>query len=96
MRSTVLAVIGGDDARAVAVLVVAAGAMVAGARACLRAPLTIGAGTALALAVGLSVQVLPWPRAPAIVVGSVLLAVGMVRWERYPIAGFGVRLADLR
>ena len=50
--STVLAVVGADEARAVAVLIAAAAAMVAGARTCVRAPLTIGAGTALALAVG--------------------------------------------
>jgi len=93
--STVLAVVGVDDARAVGVLIAAAVAMVAGARTCLRAPLTIGAGTTLALAVGLVVRQVPWPLAAALVVGTVLLAVGMLR-ERYPIAGFGARLADLR
>jgi hypothetical protein len=93
--STVLAVVGADDARAVTVLIAAAVAMVAGARTSLRAPLTIGAGTALAVAVGLAVRQLPWPLGAALVVGSVLLAVGMLR-ERYPIAGFGARLADLR
>ena len=93
--STVLAVVGAGDARAVAVLVGAAVAMVAGARTYLRAPVSIGAGTALALAVGLAVRQLPWPLAAALVVGSVLLAVGMLR-ERRPIAGFGARLAELR
>lgn len=93
--STVLAVVGADNARAVAVLVVAAAAMVAGARRGVRAPLMIGAGTALALAVGLAVRQLPWPLGAALIVGSVLLAVGMVR-EQYPVAGFGARLADLR
>jgi hypothetical protein len=93
--STVLAVVGADNARAVVVLIAAAGAMVAGARRCVRAPLMIGAGTALTLAVGLAVRQLPWPLGTALVVGSVLLAVGMVR-EQYPVAGFGARLADLR
>jgi hypothetical protein len=93
--STVLAVVGVDDARAVGVLITAAVSMVAGARTCLRAPLTIGAGTALAVAVGLAVRQVPWPLGAALLVGSVLLAVGMLR-ERYPVAGFGVRLADLR
>jgi hypothetical protein len=93
--STVLAVVGVDDARAVGVLIAAAVAMVAGARTGLRAPLIIGAGTALALSLGLVVRQLPWPLGAALVVGSVLLAVGMVR-ERYPVAGFGARLADLR
>jgi hypothetical protein len=93
--STVLAVAGADDARAVAVLIAAALAMVAGARTCVRAPLTIGAGSALVLAVGLAVRQLPWPLGAALIVGSALLAVGMLR-ERYPVAGFGARLADLR
>jgi hypothetical protein len=91
----VLAVVGGDDARAVAVLVAAAVVMVVGARTGVRAPLTIGAGTALALALGLVVRQLPWPLGAALVVGSVLLAVGMLR-ERNPVAGFGARLAELR
>jgi hypothetical protein len=93
--SAVLAVTGADDARAVVVLVAAAVAMVAGGRTGVRAPLTIGAGTTLALAVGLVVRQVPWPLGAALVVGSVLLAVGMLR-ERHPVAGFGARLADLR
>jgi hypothetical protein len=93
--STVLAVVAPDAPRAVAVLVVAAAVMVAGARLALRAPLQIGAGTALTLALGLGVRGLPWPVASALVVGGVLLAVG-ARRERRPVAGFAVRLADLR
>jgi hypothetical protein len=93
--SAALAMTAPDGARAVGVLVVAAAVMVAGARSGLRAPLMVGAGTALALAVGLSVRALPWPLATALVVGSLLLAVGMRR-ERRPVAGFGRRLADLR
>jgi hypothetical protein len=93
--STVLAVAASDDARAVAVLVAAATVMVAGGRSGLRAPLLIGAWTALALALGLAVRALPWPVATALVVGGVLLGLGMFR-ERRPVDGFGTRLADLR
>ena len=57
--------------------------------------LEVGAGTALALGLGLTVRALPWPVATALVVGAVLLAVG-ARRERRPVAGFGTRLADLR
>jgi hypothetical protein len=90
-----LAVISPDGPRAVGVLVAAGALMVAGARSGLRAPLMVGAGTSLALAVGFSVRALPWPVGTALVVGTVLLAVGMLR-ERRPVAGFGARLADLR
>jgi hypothetical protein len=93
--SAVLAVTTSDGARAVAVLVAAAALMVAGARTGVRAPLTIGAGTAVALALGFTVRALPWPLATALVVGCALLALGMRR-ERRPVAGFGARLADLR
>jgi len=77
------------------VLAAAAVAMVAGGRAGVRAPLLVGAGTALAVALGLTARTLPWPVAAAVVVGVLLLAVGMLR-ERRPVAGFGARLADLR
>jgi hypothetical protein len=93
--SAVLAVTTSDATRAVAVLVVAAAVLVAGARTGVRAPLMVGAGTALALALGFTVRALPWPLGAALVVGSVLLALG-ARRERRPIAGFGRRLADLR
>jgi hypothetical protein len=93
--SSVLAVTTSDGTRAVGVLLVAAGVMVAGARSGIRAPLMIGAGTVLALGLGFSVRALPWPLGTALAVGGVLLAVGMRR-ERQPIAGFGTRLADLR
>ena len=93
--SAVLAVTTSDGTRAAAVLVVAAAVLVAGARTGLRAPLMVGAGTALALAVGFTVRSLPWPLGTALVVGVALLAVGMRR-ERHPVAGFGGRLADLR
>lgn len=93
--SGVLAVVTSDGARAVAVLVAAAVAMVAGGWFARRAPLMIGAGTALAVGVGFTVRALPWPLGAALVVGSVLLAIGMRR-ERRPVAGFGRRVADLR
>ena len=93
--STALAVVGADGARATAVLVVAAAVLVGGARSGLRAPLMVGAGTALALALGFTVRALPWPVGTALAVGVALLAVGVHR-ERVPVAGFGVRLADLR
>jgi hypothetical protein len=93
--STAIAVITADGARATGVLLAAAAVMVAGARGGLRAPLLVGAGTALALTLGFTARALPWPLATALVVGGVLLAVGMRR-ERRPVAGFGTRLADLR
>lgn len=93
--SATLAVMASDAARAVAVLVAAALLLVAGAWTGLRAPLLVGSFTALWIAVGFALRALPWPLATALVVGALLLAVGMVR-ERRPVAGFGVRLADLR
>ena len=69
--------------------------MVGGARWSVRAPVLVGAGTALAVSAGLGVRQLPWPLASALLIGSALLAVGMLR-ERHPVAGFGARLADLR
>lgn len=81
--------------REIGVLLVAAGAMVAGARLSVRAPVLVGAGAALALTVGLLVRQLPVPLGAALIVGVVLLALGMLR-ERRPVAGFGARLAELR
>lgn len=93
--SAFLAVTTSDGTRAVGVLLIAAGALVVGARTGIRALLMVGAGTVLTLALGFSVRALPWPLATALVVGAVLLTVG-VRRERRPVAGFGARLADLR
>ncbi|HEV7188789.1 MAG TPA: hypothetical protein VGN28_12915 [Blastococcus sp.] len=93
--SAVLAVTTSDPTRAVAVLIVAAAVLVAGARSGVRAPLMVGAGTALALALGFTVRALPWPLGAALIVGATLLTVG-ARRERRPVAGFGRRLADLR
>ncbi|TKJ19232.1 hypothetical protein A6V29_10370 [Blastococcus sp. CCUG 61487] len=93
--STVLAVTAPDALRTVLVLALAAVAMVAGARAGVRAPLTIGAGTAVVVALGLALRAVPWPVGAALVVGTALLLLGMLR-ERHPVAGFAARLADLR
>ena len=93
--STLVAAVTADGPRSTVLLILAALAMVGGARTGVRAPLLVGAGTALTLTVGLAVRQLPWPLGGALLVGSVLLAVGMLR-ERRPVAGFGARLADLR
>ena len=93
--SAAVAVIAPDAGRTVAVLVAAAGVMLLGTLAEVRAPVVVGACTALWIAVGFTVRALPWPLATALVVGGLLLAVGTWR-ERRPVAGFGARLADLR
>lgn len=93
--STLFAAAGSAGPREIGVLLVAAAAMVGGARLSMRAPVLVGAGTALALSVGLVVRQLPAPLGAALVVGAVLLGVGMLR-ERRPVAGFGRRLAELR
>jgi len=95
LPSAVLAITTSDGERAAAVLIAAAAVLVAGARTGVRAPLMVGAGTALALGLGFTVRALPWPLATALVVGAVLLALGMRR-ERFPVDGFGARVADLR
>ncbi|MCA0145045.1 SCO7613 C-terminal domain-containing membrane protein [Blastococcus sp. LR1] len=93
--STVLAIASAELLRVVLVLGAAAVAMVAGGRAGLRAPLLVGAVTALALALGLAARSLPWPGAAVLIAGSILLVIGMLR-EHRPVAGFAARLADLR
>jgi hypothetical protein len=93
--STMLAMVQADPVRAVSVLALASVAMVAGGKTGVRAPLLVGAGTALAVALGLIARALPWPVAAALAIGSVLLAIGMLR-EHRPVAGFGRRVADLR
>jgi hypothetical protein len=93
--STLFAAATSAGPREVGVLLVAAGAMIAGARLSVRAPVLVGAGTALALSVGLVVRQLPVPLGAALIIGAVLLGLGMLR-ERRPVAGFGARLAELR
>jgi hypothetical protein len=93
--STLFAAATSAGPREIGVLLVAATAMVAGARFSVRAPVLVGAAAALALTVGLLIRQLPVPLGAALVVGVVLLALGALR-ERRPVAGFGRRLADLR
>jgi hypothetical protein len=93
--STLLAVVAADGSRAVAVLLVAAVVLVSGAARGVRAPLLVGAGTELVLAIGFTARALPAQLGASLVVGSVLLAIGMLR-EQHPVAGFRARLADLR
>jgi hypothetical protein len=93
--STLFAAATSAGPREVGVLLVAAGAMIGGARLSVRAPVLVGAGAALALSVGLVVRQLPLPLGAALVVGAALLGLGMLR-ERHPVAGFNARLADLR
>jgi hypothetical protein len=93
--STVLAVLDPDGPRPVPVLVVASVVLLIGSRTGVLAPLVMGAATAVALVLGLAVQALPWPLGAALVAGVVLLAWGTLR-ERRPVAGFKLRLAELR
>jgi hypothetical protein len=93
--STLLAVVAADGSRAVAVLLVAAVVLVSGAARGVRAPLLVGAGTELVLAIGFTARALPAQLGASLVVGSVLLAIGMLR-EQHPVAGFRARLAELR
>ncbi|MGY1815236.1 SCO7613 C-terminal domain-containing membrane protein [Blastococcus sp. SYSU D00820] len=93
--STVLAVTAPGALRPVLVLVAAALAMAGGARWSLRAPLVIGAVTAVALGLGLAAVALPLPVTGALAVGVALLALG-ARRELRPAGGSGARLADLR
>jgi hypothetical protein len=93
--SGLLAVLAAGTARPVAVLVCAGAVMAASGLLGVRAPLLIGAGTAVAVALGLAVEALLWPLAAVLVVGAALLVVG-ARREEFPVAWFGTRLADLR
>ena len=93
--STAWAVLEPDGGRAVWVLTLAVLVLVGGAAAGLLAPLAVGAGAAVVLVVGLAVPALPWPLAAALVAGAGLLAVGTLR-EWRPVAGFRLRLAELR
>lgn len=95
LPSTLLALLAQGSTRPVVLLLAAAAAMLAGARSGLRAPLMVGAGTAITVGLGLSVTALPWPVTAALGLGAVLVAVG-ARRERSPVAFFGYRLADLR
>jgi hypothetical protein len=93
--SAVAAVLEPGAVRPVLVLVAAGSAIGLGGIADLRAPVLVGAATAVGVGLGLAVVAAAWPVAGALAVGAVLLAVG-TRGERFPIAGFADRLADLR
>lgn len=93
--STLLAAGTSGGPREIGVLLIAVVAMVGGARRSVRAPVLVGAGAVLASSVGLVVRQLPVPLGAALVVGTALLALGVLR-ERHPVAGFSARLADLR
>jgi hypothetical protein len=93
--SVVWAVVTPGSTRPVLVLLVAAAVMGAAAWRAVRAPLLVAAWTIVALSLGLAVRALPLPVSGALAVGVVLLAVG-ARRERYPVAGFDARLADMR
>ena len=95
LPSTVLAVVEPGAQRPLLVLGVAAAVLVGGAAAALRTPLLVGAGTAVALAVGLGVTALPLPLAGALLAGTALLVLG-ARRELRPVGGFAARLADMR
>jgi hypothetical protein len=93
--TAVLAVVQPHVGRAVAVLVVAALVMMAASRTGVRAPLLIGAGTELWMALGFAWRALPWPLAAAMVVGSVVVVQGMRR-ERRPVPAYETPVAQLR
>jgi hypothetical protein len=93
--SVAWAVVAPGSTRPVLVLVTAAAVMAVAGWSAVRAPLFIAAWTAVAVALGLAVAALPLPVTGALVVGVVLLAIGALR-ERYPVAGFDARLADMR
>jgi hypothetical protein len=93
--TAVLAVVQPHVGRAVAVMVVAALVMIAASRTGVRAPLLIGAGIELWMAVGFAWRALPWPLAAAMVVGSVVVAQGMRR-ERRPVPVYDTPVAQLR
>ena len=93
--STVAAVLDAGGPRPVPVLVAAVLVLLAGSRAGVRAPIVVGATTAVVLVLGLAVPALPWPLTAALIGGVGLLALGTLRESR-PVAGFRFRLAELR
>jgi hypothetical protein len=93
--STLAAMLEPGGPRPVPVLAAAVLVLLAGSRAGVRAPLAVGAGTAVVLVLGLAVPALPWPLTAALAGGAALLAWGTLR-EHRPVAGFRFRLAELR
>jgi hypothetical protein len=93
--SVLWAVVAPGSTRPVLVLVLAAATTALAAWRGVRAPLMTGAWTTVALGLGLTLVELEAPVAVALGVGAALLAIG-ARRELRPVAGFRVRLADLR
>jgi hypothetical protein len=93
--STVAAVLNPGGPRPVPLLVLAVLALLAASRAGVRAPIDVSAATAVLLVLGLAVRALPWPLTAALLGGAGLLAWGTLR-EHRPVAGFRLRLAELR
>jgi hypothetical protein len=93
--SAVMAVVLPGITRPVVVLTVAALVLVLAAAAGLRAPLMIGAGTAVGTTLALALATVVWPVLAALVIGAVLLGVG-AREELSPVASFAAPLARLR
>ncbi|MGY1729305.1 SCO7613 C-terminal domain-containing membrane protein [Geodermatophilus sp. SYSU D01062] len=93
--STAAAVVQPGALRPLLVLLAAAAVMALGARTAVRAPLVVGAATAVALGAGLAVEALPLPLAGVLVAGAGLLVLG-ARRELRPVAGFGARLSEMR
>jgi hypothetical protein len=93
--SAVMAVVLPGITRPVVLLSVAALVMIAAAAAGLRAPLVIGAVTAVGTTLALALATLVWPVAAALVIGAVLVGVG-AREEFSPVASFAAPLAKLR
>lgn len=93
--SAVMAVVLPGITRPVVVLIVAALVMVVAAAAGLRAPLVIGAATAVGTTLALALATVVWPVVAALVIGAVLLGVG-AREEFSPVASFAAPLAKLR
>jgi hypothetical protein len=93
--SAVMAVVLPGITRPVVVLCVAALVMVLAAAAGLRAPLVIGAATAVGTTLALALATVVWPVVAALVIGAVLLGVG-AREEFSPVASFAAPLAKLR
>ncbi|WP_448628027.1 SCO7613 C-terminal domain-containing membrane protein [Geodermatophilus sp. URMC 64] len=93
--SAAMAVVLPGSTRPVVVLTACAVAMVAAGAAGVRAPLVIGAATAVGTALALALATLLWPVAAALVIGAVLVGVG-ARREQSPTPFFASRLAELR
>jgi hypothetical protein len=93
--STAWAVVEPDGSRALWALALAVLVLVGGGVAGMAAPLSVGAGAAVVLVLGLAVPALPWPLTAALVAGAGLLALGTLR-EWRPVAGFRLLLAELR